>query len=75
MKDYTNHQLMLQDTYLTNKNTIDFKERLKQQQKREKDQLLLTERRRDENELQLMKIKQKFDDAAHKVFVKTLYQY
>lgn len=66
VKDYHNHQMLLHDTHTSNKNTIDFKQRIKLLQKKEKDQLLLTERRKDENELQIMKIKQKMDKAANK---------
>ena len=66
VKDYHNHQMMLQDTHISNKNTIDFKQRIKLIQKKEKDQQQLTERRRDENELQVIKIKQKMDKAQNK---------
>lgn len=66
VKDQYFHQQMLQDTHMHNKSMLDFKQRIQKQQKREKDELLKEQRKKEECDLQLLKIKQQQDNMSNK---------
>lgn len=54
------------DAQLENKNTLDFKQRILKQQKYDATQAKHAARKRDEDELKLLKIKQRLDQAQSK---------
>lgn len=57
---------MVFETHTSNKNAWDFKQRILEQQKKESEANKLAQRKREENELKLLKIQQDLDLASSK---------
>ena len=57
---------MLQDVHTSNKSTLDFKNRILLQQKKETEQTLNAQRKKEDQEMGLMKVKQKLSAQTNK---------